>query len=197
MKSRSKSKTLNLKGQLLLAMPGMEDPRFTRTVILICSHSSEGAMGFVLNQPVINPTFEAILKELKIDRESPDIEIPRDKVQVYKGGPVEQGRGFVLHSLDYSSPASARIGDLAAVTATLDALRHLSGPNPPQQARMMLGYSGWGEGQLEAEIAANGWLTLPATSKVVFDTHPAQQYSAALAQMGISEELLSASSGHA
>lgn len=185
---------LNLKGQLLLAMPGMVDPRFTRSVILICSHTRQGSMGFVLNHPVTSPKFSQILKELKIPVQDPDV---LDKVAVFRGGPVEQGRGFVLHSLDYSTPASGRVGDLAGMTATLDALRRIASPNPPKAALMLLGYAGWSKGQLESEIGQNGWLTMPATRELVFETQHSMQYGAALASLGISEELLSADPGHA
>ena len=175
-------------------MPGMEDPRFARSVILICSHSNDGSMGFVLNQPVVSPKFSEILDELSITDYKDDLV---DTIPVFRGGPVEMGRGFVLHSLDYSTSASSRIGDLACISATLDALRSIASPTPPDHAIMMLGYAGWEAGQLEEEILQNGWLTTPATHEILFETDHSRQYAAALETMGISEELLSASSGHA
>ena len=193
-KTDTPDKSFNLKGQLLLAMPRMEDTRFARSVILICSHGDEGCMGFILNQPISTPKFPEILEELDIDIKS---DVAGEDVQVFCGGPVEQGRGFVLHSLDYSSSSSARVDDLGAVTATLDVLRKLVSEEPPIDYIMMLGYAGWAEGQLEEEIAQNGWLTMPATRKIVFQTPHDQQYSQALSDMGISEALLSASAGHA
>ena len=192
--SDTTAKKFNLKGQLLLAMPGMEDARFARSVILICSHGEEGCMGFILNQPISAPKFPEILEELEIEVKSSN---SGEDIPIFCGGPVEQGRGFVLHSLDYSSSTSARVDDLGAVTATLDVLRKLVSEEPPIDYIMMLGYAGWAEGQLEEEIAQNGWLTMPATRKIVFQTPHDQQYAQALADMGISEELLSASAGHA
>ncbi len=187
-------KPFNLKGQLLLAMPGMEDPRFARSVVLICSHGEEGSMGFVLNQPIAKPRFSEILEELDLAKDEAH---DRSDIPIFCGGPVEQGRGFVVHSLDYSSPSSARVEDLAGVTATLDALRKLVSEEPPHNFIMLLGYAGWTEGQLEEEVAQNGWLTVPATKKLVFETPHEQQYSKALEELGINEALLSASAGHA
>lgn len=191
---KKKSEPLNLKGHFLVAMPGMEDSRFARSVILICAHSSDGSMGFILNQPVAKPTFREILSELEIEFDAAE---DRPAPPVFRGGPVEQGRGFVIHSLDYSTPASSRVDDLAGVTATIDALRKVAGENGPENSIMLLGYAGWAEGQLEQEIAQNGWLTMPATRQILFETPHDKQYSAALALMGISEELLSMNSGHA
>ncbi len=185
---------LDLKGQLLVAMPGMEDHRFARAVVLVSSHDAQGAMGFVLNQPVASPSFDQIMDELGIEQCQGDS--ARD-VSVFCGGPVEQGRGFVIHSLDYSSQNSLRIGDIACVTATLDALKTVSGPSAPERAILCLGYAGWGSGQLEDELAQNGWLTIPATQELIFATSHERQYAAALAAIGIDEASLSSSSGHA
>lgn len=194
------TKEFNLKGHLLVAMPGMEDNRFSRTVILICNHDADGAMGFILNHKVQSPTFNEILEELEVERQSVpenefDAELP--EVDVFSGGPVEQGRGFVVHSLDFSTKSSVRVGDLACVTATLDALKVLVSPARPQHYVMLLGYSGWGKGQLEEEIAQNGWLTLPASRKLLFQTRYESIYEAALSAMGISEASLSSNAGHA
>lgn len=192
--STDKKGTFNLKGHLLVAMPGMEDERFARSVILICAHSEDGSMGFILNQPVAQPTFRDILSELEIDARA---DLRDQEISVFRGGPVEQGRGFVIHSLDYSTPASSRVDDLAGVTATIDVLRKIASDSPPENAIMLLGYAGWAEGQLEQEIAQNGWLTMPATREILFKTRHQDQYEAALAIMGISEALLSANPGHA
>jgi len=192
--SKKSSSALELKGQLLVAMPGMQDHRFERTVILICSHSDKGSMGFILNQPVASPKFDEILDELKIaDQERHHGET----VPVFRGGPVEKGRGFVLHSLEYTTKASTRIHDLAGITATIDALKQLVSEKPPQHSIMLLGYAGWSAGQLEVEIGQNGWLTVPATPEIIFETNHSNKYRAALASLGISEELLSANSGNA
>ena len=195
--SKQSRSAFNLTGHLLIAMPGMEDPRFARTVILICSHTKESSMGFILNQPVASPQFGDILVELKLEEQLLILKRDERFVPVFRGGPVEQGRGFVIHSLDYSSSASTRVGDLAGVTATLDALRTLAGETPPENAIMCLGYAGWAEGQLEEEIVQNGWLTMPANRTLVFETHHSMQYDAALAAMGITEALLSPNAGHA
>ena len=188
---------LDLRGHLLVAMPGMVDARFARSVVLLASHSPEGAMGFVLNRKVATPDFLEILTELNLDMEVARQRRQERTIPVFSGGPVEQGRGFVIHTLDYGSPGTARIGDLAGVTATLDVLRALAGPHPPRKSIMMLGYAGWGAGQLEREIAANGWLTLPATRELLFATDHKARYETTLAAMGISEALLSAEAGRA
>ncbi len=188
---------MDLTGHLLIAMPGMGDERFARAVVLISAHTEDGAMGFILNRKVASPTFLEILDELDLDMEAARQRRLKGSVPVFSGGPVEQGRGFVLHSLDYGSPGTVRIGDVGGVTATLDVLRALAGPLPPNKAVMVLGYSGWSDGQLEAEIGQNGWLTLPATQKLVFETHHEEIYREALAALGVSEELLSASPGRA
>lgn len=178
-------------------MPGMEDTRFARAMIFMCSHSEEGSMGFILNQPVATPLFTDILQELGFDKLVSSLQKEDRQIPVFRGGPVEQGRGFVLHTLDYGNTSSSRIGDLAGVTATLEALRALAGSSPPEHSIMCLGYAGWSGGQLESEIVQNGWLTMPATHELLFKTHHTMQYDAALAAMGISEATLSTNIGHA
>ena len=191
------SPDFNLKGQCLIAMPGMGDQRFARAVILICSHSDEGSMGFILNQMVVTPTFVDILDELGLEEEQQIFEKSGREMPVYRGGPVEKGRGFVLHTLDFGTGSTARVGDIAGLTATVDALKKLSSDHPPDDALMLLGYAGWSAGQLEQEIAENGWLTVPSSHELIFDTEPALKYDAALAVLGVSEATLSSASGHA
>lgn len=191
------AEALDLRGQFLIAMPGLRDDRFARSVVLICSHTEDGAMGFVLNKRVVAPTFAEILEELDLGKGIGLQNRVSASIDVFSGGPVEQGRGFVIHSLDYGSAGTTRVGDLAGVTATLDVLRALCGPHPPQRSIVVLGYSGWGAGQLEQELAQNAWLTVPATGKLLFDTAYDARYTAALAKLGISEELLSSEAGHA
>ncbi len=188
---------LDLRGQFLIAMPGLGDDRFARSVVLICSHSEDGAMGFVLNRRVVEPSFMDILEELDLDMEVARQRRAPSDIDVFSGGPVEQGRGFVIHSLDYGSPGTTRVCDLAGVTATLDILRALAGPHPPHQAIVVLGYSGWSPGQLEQELSQNAWLTVPATRELLFDTAYDERYAATLATLGISEPMLSAQAGHA
>ncbi|MEM8749351.1 MAG: YqgE/AlgH family protein [Pseudomonadota bacterium] len=186
---------MNLKGHFLIAMPGVEDQHFARTVVFICNHDENGAMGFIVNQPVKAPAFTDILNELKI--KTPPKNIAHENMTVFCGGPVEQGRGFVIHSLDYSSQASIRVDDLAGVSATIDALRRLASDNPPQNALMMLGYSGWSAGQLEDEVLRNGWLTLEANAELLFYTPHEKLYDASLTALGVTEAALSSSPGHA
>ena len=194
----SRDKPLSLTGQFLLAMPGMEDPRFARTVIFMVSHSDSGAMGFVLNHPVTSPTFGEVLEEIGLKDEAAILDKRDDAPpQIFRGGPVEQGRGFVIHSLDYGLATSTRIDDLGAITATQEILRSMATGHGPAHAIMLLGYSGWGEGQLEEELLRNGWLTMPATRALLFDTPQDELYTAALHSMGVSEELLSGDAGHA
>ncbi len=187
----------NLKGQCLIAMPGMGDKRFARSVILICSHDASGCMGFIINQAVVSPAFTDILDELNLNEEAENLRKEEREVPIYRGGPVEKGRGFVLHSLDFGGSSTARIGDFLGLTATLDALKAIAGPTPPKDVMMLLGYAGWSSGQLEQEIAENGWLTVEATHELIFDTDTMLKYDAALADLGVSEATLSASAGHA
>lgn len=197
-KARGKNKDgFDLKGHCLIAMPGMGDDRFARSVVLITSHDDDGCMGFILNQPVSSPNFEDILEELGLDDERKMVRSLGRDVPVFRGGPVEQGRGFVLHSLDFASSNSMRLGDLGGVTATMDALKVLAAPLAPVHSRLFLGYAGWSSGQLEQEIAENGWLTVEATTDLLFQTPTSEQYEAALALLGISGATLSASAGHA
>ncbi|MEL6946448.1 MAG: YqgE/AlgH family protein [Pseudomonadota bacterium] len=195
--SRASPDFLDLCGHVLIAMPGMIDDRFARSVVLVCNHDTAGSMGLVLNQPVSSPPFEAILTELKLEKCKTTLQEQDRTVPVFRGGPVEQGRGFVLHSLDYTNSSSTRLGDLAAVSSTLDALRRLCGSQPPEQSQFLLGYAGWGPGQLESEIADNGWLSVKATPDIIFGTPHESQYDRALAEMGVSEASLSAFSGRA
>jgi len=154
-------------------------------------------MGFVLNHPVEKPTFRSILEELNVISD-PVVKAERlENMEVFRGGPVEQGRGFVIHTLDYGSSNTSRVGSLCGVSGTLDALKRIASSNPPARSLMVLGYAGWSAGQLEKEIAENGWLTVDATSTLVFDTEHSKKYDEALAILGITESMLSSISGHA
>ncbi|MDD9910689.1 MAG: YqgE/AlgH family protein [Ahrensia sp.] len=195
--STTERQDLSLIGQFLLAMPGMSDPRFARSAILMISHGSTGAMGFILNQPVESPSFDEILKEIGLTEEAAMAYNLAQMPQVFRGGPVEQGRGFVLHSLDFGLEATARIGDIAALTATQEVLRAIAKGRGPERSIVLLGYAGWSGGQVEDEIIANGWLSVPATHQLLFDTPWDEIYSAALASLGVSEALLSSEAGHA
>ena len=162
-------------GQLLVAMPSMRDPRFTRTVIFMCAHNADGAMGLVLNRLVGSLTFPDLLAQLGIERPP----LGRD-IRVHFGGPVDTGRGFVLHSADYSDEGTMQIGEDVALTASLDILRGIAGGGGPRQSLLALGYAGWGAGQLEGEIARHDWFTTPAEPDLVFDEQRGQLWERAL-----------------
>ncbi len=182
-----------LDGQLLIAMPGMGDQRFDRTVIFVCDHSEKGAMGLIVNKPAKELSFSDLLAQLKIPAQ-----IDLGAIQVHVGGPVEHGRGFVLHSPDYSvRESSLHVGPDFAMTATVDILQDIARGHGPRQALLALGYAGWGPGQLESEIRANGWLTAPADRDVVFSARDTDKWTAALRSISIDPRLLSAEGGRA
>lgn len=187
-----------LDGQFLIAMPGMLDTNFERTVVYICAHSEDGAMGFIINRPQ-DMNFKDVLLHLQLVDEDEAICLPPRTVDfpIRSGGPVESGRGFVLHSDDYSSDSSIPVSDDISLTATLDIVRAISRGEGPRRGLLMLGYAGWGAGQLENEIAANGWLTCPASEDLIFDTAAEDKYDRALALMGVSPAMLSSEAGHA
>jgi len=180
-----------LAGQLLIAMPNMRDPRFERTVIYMCVHNEEGAMGLVLNKDVGSLTFGQLLRQLGIPREGSS-----DR-RIHFGGPVEMGRGFVLHTDDYEQESTVRIRPGYAVTATIDILKAISDGGGPKRAMLALGYAGWAPGQLDGEIQANGWLHAPADPDIVFDNDLASKWARAVKTIGIDLALLSGEAGHA
>lgn len=183
----------SLAGKLLIAMPGMGDDRFEKAVIYICAHSEEGAMGLMVNKPSPDIRLSDLLEQLEID----DKELASN-MRVYIGGPVEKGRGFVLHSADYQSEiGSLTVDNDHTMTATLDVLRNIARGNGPENAMLALGYSGWGPGQLEGEIAQNGWLTCDASDDIVFGRANEFKWTAALKALGIDPILLSHDAGHA
>ena len=172
---------LNLEGKLLLAMPSMGDPRFEHAVILICAHSEKGAMGLIINKPSTGIRMSDVLDQLDMTA-APEVE----QMVVHYGGPVETGRGFVLHSEDYvSSLNTMKVEGGYGMTATLDILEEIASGAGPDRAMMMLGYSGWGPGQLEDEIAQNGWLTADASPPLVFQVPAAAKWSATCWHTGI------------
>ncbi|MDX0785623.1 YqgE/AlgH family protein [Sinorhizobium medicae] len=187
-----------LDGQFLIAMPGMFDANFARTVIFVCAHSEDGAMGFILNRPQ-RLTFPDVLLHLQLLDPDEVIRLPSTtrEFPIQAGGPVETGRGFVLHSDDYLSDSSIPVSDDICLTATLDIVRAISRGEGPVKATMLLGYAGWGPGQLEAEITQNGWLTCPAQEELIFSRNLDEKYDRALALMGVSPAMLSTDSGHA
>ena len=189
-----------LDGQLLVAMPGMVDDRFARAVIYVCAHSAEGAMGIVLNRPANDLNFPDLLVQLDIVPEQDRIRLPQrvGMMPVLMGGPVETSRGFVLHTPDfYIDQSTLPIDDSVCLTATIDILRAIARGDGPQNAILALGYAGWGAGQLESEIQANGWLNCPADAELIFNTAADIRYEMALRRIGIEPAMLSMEAGHA
>lgn len=189
-----------LDGKLLIAMPGIGDPRFERSVIFMCAHSADGAMGIVINKVAPGITFSDLLERLDLLPADSQIKVPGNlsEIPVQFGGPVETGRGFVLHTTDYYSadttlPISERVG----LTATLDVLRAIAKGEGPRRSLLALGYSGWGPGQLEGEIQRNGWLHCDADEELLFKVANDEKYSAALRKIGIDLRMLSSDAGHA
>ncbi|HXY89132.1 MAG TPA: YqgE/AlgH family protein [Xanthobacteraceae bacterium] len=189
-----------LDGQILVAMPTIRDERFSRTVIYLCAHSAEGAMGIVINQPAPHIDFGDLLVQLEVIPDSKLIELPSraGEVKVLKGGPVETGRGFVLHSADFFIENSTLpIDNGICLTATLDILKAIARGQGPESAVLALGYAGWAPGQLESEIQANGWLNCDADPELVFGTRAELKYETALRKIGIDPAKLSSDAGHA
>jgi putative transcriptional regulator len=189
-----------LDGQMLIAMPTMGDERFTRSVIYVCAHSSEGAMGIVVNQAAANINFPDLLVQLDVIPATDLIELPPSAgtVRVLKGGPVETGRGFVLHSSDFFIENSTLpIDEGICLTATLDILKAIARGNGPASAILALGYAGWAPGQLETEIQGNGWLHCAADPDLIFGADIGGKYEKALRKIGIDLGMLSSEAGHA
>jgi len=188
-----------LDGQLLVAMPIMTDKRFARSVIYMCAHSAEGAMGLIINRRASHISFSELLKQLSIMPDgADDVEIELEDMDVHVGGPVETQRGFVLHSADYYvADSTLPIDDGVSLTATIDILKAIAGGKGPDRAILALGYAGWRAGQLESEIAANGWLHCPADAGLLFDRDLEQKYERALSKIGIDPSHLVSDAGHA
>ena len=189
-----------LDGQLLIAMPVMGDPRFERSVIYLCAHSSEGAMGIMVNRPAGSIDFPELLVQLNIIDKADQIKLPEnaEAMKVMRGGPVDTGRGFVLHSSDFFlANATLPIDDQICLTATVDILKAIAKGNGPKHAILALGYAGWRPGQLEAEIQGNGWLHCDADAELVFGNDVDEKYARALRKIGIDPGMLSGGAGHA
>jgi putative transcriptional regulator len=189
-----------LDGQMLIAMPAMLDDRFARSLIYICAHSSEGAMGIVVNHPAPNINFSDLLVKLDVIPAADVIRLPSSAgvVKVMRGGPVETERGFVLHSADFFIENSTLpIDDGICLTATLDILKAIARGDGPASAILALGYAGWAPGQLESEIQGNGWLHCAPDSDLIFGTDIGAKYEKALKKIGIDPGMLSSEAGHA
>ncbi|MBL6953446.1 MAG: YqgE/AlgH family protein [Alphaproteobacteria bacterium] len=181
-------------GQLLIAMPTMGDPRFERTVIYMCAHSADGAMGLVVNKRASEIDFPELLKQLEIEVEAESIKNP---IPILVGGPVETGRGFVLHSLDYRQDSTLQVTDDVGLTATVDILRSIAEGEGPARSLLTLGYAGWSAGQLDKEIQANGWLNVSADPGLLFDDELGEKWDRAVRKVGIDPSFLSVEAGHA
>jgi len=181
-----------LAGQLLVAMPGIGDPRFDRSVIYLCGHSDDGAMGLIVNKPVDDITFPELLEQLGIEGNT------GREIRVLFGGPVETGRGFVLHSTDYNVTGSTlQVSDDIGLTATLEILEQIAHGDGPEKSLLALGYAGWAPGQLEEEILSNGWLHCTPSPELLFGALDDTKWERALSEMGIDPAQLSGDAGRA
>lgn len=181
-----------LTGQCLIAMPAMQDPRFEHAVVYLCAHSAEGAMGIVLNRELPDMPLSKLMEQLNIPLTPACVDMP-----VHFGGPVEPGRGFVLHSADFMTDSSMLVDSRRALTATLDILRAVAEGRGPRQCLMALGYSGWGAGQLDAELRDNAWLVVPADDALLFGRENPKKWQRAIAKLGIDPAKLSSTAGNA
>ncbi|MEO1612240.1 MAG: YqgE/AlgH family protein [Pseudomonadota bacterium] len=182
-----------LSGKLLIAMPGMSDPRFDRSVVYICAHSDDGAIGLVVNRRADNVSQKDLFEQLDIASDP-----AREAAWVHYGGPVEMGRGFVLHSADYHlEEATLEVDDTFSMTATIEVLKAIAAGEGPRRAMIALGYAGWSGGQLEGELQRNGWLTCDADEEIVFGRSNDEKWEAALAKLGVDPRMLSAEGGSA
>jgi putative transcriptional regulator len=191
-RGRKESANGYLTGQLLIAMPQMEDSRFHRSVLYICAHSSDGAMGLVINKVLDSLTLPELMAHLEVPTEA-----PLQPEKIHFGGPVETARGFVLHSADYIDEGTQIVGHGLALTATLDILRAIGRGEGPLRTLLALGYAGWGPGQLDAEIQANAWLNVAADDAIVFDPQNDTKWERAIGRLGINAGMLSSEAGHA
>ena len=199
--TRKPDQSTFLDGQMLIAMPGMRDKRFQRSVIYVCAHSADGAMGIIVNQTLPDLNFPDLLVQLDVIDQGEAIRLPQsvETIQVLRGGPVETGRGFVLHSADYflehsTLPIDTEVG--VCLTATLDILKAIAAGHGPDDAILALGYAAWSAGQLEDEISSNGWLTCAADGDLVFAAPLQERYDLAMRKLGINPAMLSSEAGH-
>ncbi len=181
-----------LAGQLLIAMPGMQDPRFARSVICLCAHSADGAMGLVLNKPLAGLSFDALLNQLGLAPVT-----AQRQITLCQGGPVEGGRGFVLHTSDWTGEGSLPVTEAVAMTASIDILKAIAGGGGPRRGILALGYAGWGPGQLDQEIQANAWLSVAPDEGLLFDDPTEGKWAQALAKLRVDPLLLSSAAGRA
>ena len=182
----------NLCGHFLVAMPGMIDPRFSETVIYLCIHNADGAMGLVVNRPLEREGFSMLLKRLSIEAVEPS-----SGINIFSGGPVEVDRGFILHSLEYIKKTTISVDDKIGLTATIDIIQDIALGSGPKKSLVILGYAGWGAGQLEEEVKRNGWLHVEGDSEILFNIEPEKKWKYAISKIGIDPVMLSSDIGHA
>jgi putative transcriptional regulator len=182
----------SLTGQVLIAMPSMADPRFAQSVIFVCAHSADGAMGIVVNRPLASPDFEDLLRQLGVDPLP-----PARTIRMCAGGPVDNARGFVLHTTDWTTEGSLQVDDRLALTASLDILKAIATGGGPKQGVLALGYAGWGPGQLDSELQDNVWLNVDADDSLLFDRDIETKWHRSIAKIGIDVNKLSGEAGHA
>ncbi len=183
---------MNLTGQLLVSMPSLEDERFFKTVIYMCAHSKEGAMGIIINKKIDYDLYPDLLKQLGIDKP-----LENKKLFLRYGGPVESGRGFVLHSDEFIRKETLTIDKGIALTSTAEFFEDLSKGSGPKNSILALGYAGWEPGQLEDEIQSNSWMTISANSSFLFDDEVSNKWSQAYNLLGVDPNKLSYHSGRA
>ncbi|HUA54130.1 MAG TPA: YqgE/AlgH family protein [Candidatus Sulfotelmatobacter sp.] len=188
----SKTSEAYLSGHFLIAMPAMRDPRFARTVIYMCAHNADGAMGLVVNRLIGSLSYNELLKQLGFEGAG-----DQDDRKVHFGGPVETSRGFVLHSSDKLEEGSLLVDDEVALTSTTDILRSIATGKGPRRSILALGYAGWGPGQLDAELRANSWLSVSADPELLFDLDLESKWARAMAKIGVGLGMLSGEAGHA
>jgi len=181
-----------LEGQLLIAMPSIGDPRFEKTVIFLCAHSADGAMGLIINKLDEHVAFDELMEQLEIK-----VGKPKEQIRVHIGGPVETGRGFVLHTSDYQQDGTMTVGPKFALTATVDILKSIATSEGPERSLLALGYAGWGAGQLDTEIQANGWLSCDADTDLLFDDTLDDKWERAIGKLGIDPSFLASTAGRA
>jgi len=183
---------LSLTGQILIAMPQMGDPRFSQSVIFLCAHTQEGAMGIIVNRPLNKPDFGDLLKQLDIEPRPPS-----RRIALCTGGPVDNNRGFVLHSTDWATDGSMDVDGERMLTSSLDILKAIAQGGGPKQCILALGYAGWDAGQLDEEFLQNAWLNAPADDQILFDSAHDTKWQRALAKLRINPAMLSGAAGRA
>ena len=190
--ARKDENTGYLTGQLLIAMPQLQDTRFERSVIYLCVHNEDGAMGLVVNRLSQELTFPDLMEQVGIELKSEAVSMP-----IHIGGPVDTGMGFVLHTSDYEQANTIKVNSSISLTHTVEILKDIAEGRGPRQAMLALGYAGWGAGQLDGEIHENSWLNVPADESLIFDDVQQDKWQRSIAKLGVDISLLSGEAGHA